>query len=405
MIKRKILFVDDEPRILDGLRRMLRSMRQEWEMSFAQSGQEALDILDREPFGVIVADIRMPGMTGAQLLMKVAERYPKMVRIVLSGQADEETVLEAVKQVHQYLSKPCDAETLKSKIARACALSDVLENDALKGVISQIGTLPSLPSLYQKIEQELQSPDASAKNAGDIVAQDIAMSAKMLQLVNSAFFGIRQHVSSPLQAVILLGLETVKNLVLSVQVFAQFDQPALKSLSLQELWSHSMTVGAYAKRLATNEDAGRQAIDYAFIGGLLHDVGKLVLAASLPEEYTSAHTLADTENIALHEAERSTFGTTHAEVGCYLMGLWGLPNPIVEALAFHHRPGTYMANGFDTLTAVHIANALLHERHHTKTLKAVSEIDRTYLAGLGLAEQLPIWRDICQEIVEEGDDQ
>jgi len=403
MDRRRILFVDDEPKILHGLRRMLHAMRREWDMSFVQSGQEALATLERNPFDVIVADIRMPGMDGSQLLMEVEERHPKMVRIILSGQADDGAVLRAVRHAHQYLSKPCDTETLRSTMARACALNDLLENETLRQLTSQMKALPSLPSLYYTIEQELESPDPSPRKVAEVVSQDIGMSAKVLQLVNSAFFGVRRQVATPEQAAILLGLETIKNLVLSVHAFSQFDQANVEGLSLRVLWDHSMTVGAYARQLAKAEDVDPKSVDYAFTGGLLHDAGKVVLAANLPEEYASARTLANEQKLPLHEAEHETFGACHAEVGCYLMGLWGLPNPIMEALAFHHSPTKHIARDFDTVTAVHVANILEHEAPPAREEGTVSELDHTYLAELGLAERLPIWDRICQGGHQGGD--
>ena len=159
-MKSKILFVDDEENVIHGLKRMLRTMRHEWDMGFAMSGQGALDILDGEPYDVLVTDMRMPAMSGTQLLNEVMNRYPHMVRIVLSGNADQEMILKSVRSAHQYLSKPCSPEILKSTVARAHALRGVLADDSLKGLVSGIETLPSLPSLYVEIMEALQSPSS-----------------------------------------------------------------------------------------------------------------------------------------------------------------------------------------------------------------------------------------------------
>ena len=336
--------------------------------------------------------------------MEVATRHPETVRVVLSGQSDDEMVLRAVRHVHQYLSKPCEMETLKSTIARACALSDLLEDHALKQLVSQLRTLPSLPDLYREIEQELQSPNASAKSVAEIVSKDLGMSAKILQLVNSAFFGVRQHVSSPSQAVILLGLETIKNLVLSVQVFAQFDGAGPERLPLEALWAHSMKVGACARQLARVEEMESRSADYAFISGLLHDVGKLVLAANLPEQYDGVLARTHTGEIALHEAERDVFGATHAEIGSYLMGLWGLSDAVVEALAFHHAPMKHGGEGFTPTTAVYAANLLVHGAFPPGDIQVAGTMDDEYLAQLGMTERLSAWRANCREVLAGGED-
>lgn len=377
---------------------MLRSMRHEWEMSFAESGQEALDILAKKSCDVIVADIRMPGMDGAQLLSEVRKEH-RTVRIILSGVADRGAILQAVGSAHQYLSKPCDAETLKSTLARAGALSGLLANDELRWLISQMESLPSLPSLYKRLVEELQSPEPSTEAIGQIVSRDMGMTAKILQLVNSTFSGDNQHVPSPTRAVTLLGLETVKTL--AAHMFFQFDQTKLESLSLNSLWDHSVTTGAFAERIARAEGAEQCSADSALVAGLLHDVGKLVLAASFPEEYGTALALTARKGIGLPEAEKEVFGATHAEVGAYLLGLWGLSDPIVVATAFHHSPTRSQVKQFSPLTAVHIANVLEHQACSTNRIEAASQLDAVYLAELGLAERLTLWQKICKEIIQQ----
>jgi len=398
--KKRLLFVDDEPRVLDGIRRMLHSMREEWEISFAGSGREALDAA-AEGFDVIVSDMRMPGMDGSALLNEVRKRYPQTARIALSGQTKKEDILRAVGPVHQFLSKPCDAETLTSTISQALALRDLLADDRLRALLSQMDSLPVLPSLYDELLDELESPDASVNVVEGIVSHDIGMSAKILQLVNSAFFGVRQHISSPGQAVALLGLDAVKALVLSINVFSQFEGTRTKGLSLDAVWRHSMNVAGFAKRIVRAENVGTKTADHAFIAGLLHDAGKLVFAAKLPAEYAETLSLVTRDGTTLYEAERATLGATHAELGAYLLGLWGFSDPIVEAIAFHHEAARSPRREFSTLTAVHVANILDHETSTEGGIGAVSLLDKAYMADLGLAERLSEWNKVCRETLEE----
>lgn len=395
-MKKKILFVDDELNVLDGLRRMLRSMRDEWVMGFAASGPEALEILERAPFDVVVSDMRMPGMDGAKLLSEVMRRYPEIIRIVLSGHSDEETILRSVGPAHQYLSKPCDAEVLKTTVGRACALRDLLNDDTLKRLVSRLDSLPSLPSLYVELMEELRSGKASMARIGEIISKDIGMTAKVLQLVNSAFFGLPRHVSSPTEAVVLLGIDTVKALVLSVHVFSQFEPAQLHTFSISELQRHSLATAARARSLTEVENLEPMLRDHAFMAGLLHDAGKLILAANLPDPYSEVIQRASAEKLPLHEAEHRVLGVSHAEVGASLLGIWGIPDPIVEAVAFHHQPVACPHRSFSPLTAVHVANALEHrdsDRH-----EAGSELDLDYLNNLGLSERLDSWRNsACEE--------
>jgi len=400
--KKRVLFVDDEPSILDGLRRTMRSMRHEWEMSFAGSGQEALELLASQAFDVIVTDMRMPGMDGAELLRRVMESHPKVARIVLSGQADKETIYRALGPMHQYLAKPCDSKTLKATLEGACTISSLLGDEVLKELVSKMVTLPSLPSLYSEMMDEIQAPEPSIKKVAEIVSKDIGMTAKMLQIVNSALFGLSHRVADPAQAVSLLGLDTVRSLVLSVHVFRQFDGIDLEGFSLEALWNHSMQVGSYAKSIARSEGEGGRAsgADGAFIAGLLHDVGKLVLVANLPGRYGEALCLCEAEGLAIAEAEKRVFGTTHAEVGGYLMGLWGLPTPVIDAIAFHHRPAETPAKSLRLLAMVHVADAIAHSHPESLEASVPTLIDQAYLGELALAERLPEWIQACAALSE-----
>ena len=394
--KKRVLFVDDEANLLQGLRRMSYLMRAEWDMEFAENGTQALALLADAPFDIIVSDMRMPGIDGAQLLNEVRQRYPNIVRIILSGHSDREMILRAAKSSHQYLAKPCDGETLLATIARSCALRELLEHEDLRRLVTAMQTLPSPPTLYAEVVEAAQSPHGSLKQIGEIIHRDMSMTAKILQLVNSGFFGLRQRVTTPLQAVSLLGLEIVQMLILSVQIFRTFDQSKLAGLSLNTLWRHSAAVGGCARSIAQGESYDREMVDHAFIAGLLHDVGKVVLAVNLPELYKQTLVLAQTEKIAAEAAERAIFNTTHAEVGAYLLGLWGLPDCIVEALAYHHNPRTCLHQSFTLLTTVHVANALFHEMDVVDVDSQTAAIDLDYVAQMGLDDRLAFWRERCQ---------
>jgi HD-like signal output (HDOD) protein len=374
---------------------MLRPMRQAWEMAFVQSGNEALRVLEQTPFEVIVSDMRMPGMDGAALLTAVRARWPHMVRLALSGQSQQEAVLRSVGPTHQYLAKPCDAETLIGTVARACALRDVLADENLKRIVSQLTSLPSLPALYTAIVSELQSPQSSVQRVGAIITQDVSMSAKILQLVNSAFFGLRRHVASPTEAVCMLGLEAIKALVLSAHVFTQFRVVAREPVSFELLWQHNLATGTLAKRIAVCENAEPRVADHALMAGLLHDVGRLILVSQCPDTYAQVVELARREGGTLVQAEQRLLNTTHAAVGAYLLALWGLPDPIVEAVAYHHGPQQCPHPQFGVVTVVHIADVLADECHGVAGVEPVA-LDREHLRTLGLEAHIPVWRQACE---------
>ncbi len=399
--KRRILFVDDETLLLKGLQRMLRSMRHEWEMRFVTDGRAALDLINKEPFDAVITDMQMPGMNGVQLLEKVMQNHPDIVRIILSGQLDQEMILKTVRSAHQHLSKPCDAELMKSTLAQAFALRDLLADEKIQKLVSRIESLPSLPSLYVEIMEELQSANTSFKKVGEIIGKDVGMTAKILQMVNSAFFGLRRQISNPQDAVGYLGFETIKSLILSAKIFSQFDQKKLPGFSLDGLWNHSMLTGTFAKIVAEMEGQTKEVIDDAYMVGLLHDLGKLVLAQNLSDSYQKARDAALNESRALWEVEYEMLGATHAEIAAYLMGLWGIKYPVVEAIAFHHTPAKGSAR-MGILTIVHSANALAHEVGSTET-PIPARLDDSYLEDKEIMQRFPAWQSACQEHIQQGE--
>jgi HD-like signal output (HDOD) protein/CheY-like chemotaxis protein len=399
MSKRCILFVDDDPNILSGIRRVLRSLRDDFELHFAENGREALEMMKDTVFDVVVSDMRMPGMDGAELLKKVQELYPCTIRIMLTGQADQDSILRTVGVVHQFLEKPSNPEILKSVLIRSSALYLLLSNDKIKEIVSKIESLPSLPDIYVKLQKAMISPDVSVAEVAEIIEQDIAMSAKVLQLVNSAFFGLFQHVDSPARAVGLLGLDTIKGLVLGVRVFSEMKSHS-KHFSLSRLMKHSIAVGTCAKKIAAAETDDKNIIDDSYIGGILHDVGQLVLASQMQDRYDEAILLAQEQNISLVEAENQIFNSGHANIGAYLIGLWGLPGPVVEAIGFHHCLENCPKSPFSPIHAVHAANIFYYENKPDESLYAPTHFDLEYLEQLGLGNRIEVWRELCADLLK-----
>lgn len=392
-MKKRILFVDDEPLVLQGLQRMLRPMREEWDMEFIDGGAKALERMAQSPFDVVISDMRMPGMNGAELLGRVMQQYPKTVRLILSGHADKELILKCVGSTHQFLAKPCDPEAIKATVRRASAADDALQSDTLKRIVAKMDRLPSIPSLYTEIVEALHDPEVTLETVGNIIAKDIAMTAQILKLVNSAFFGLRRQVSSPAEAANYLGLDTIRSLVLSINAFSQFESVKIEGFSFSALWTHSLDTGAAAKAIAKMEGADRKLADESFVSGLLHDTGKIVLAANYADQYAQVLKLTQNDGFDQCKAERQVFGANHADVGGYLLGLWGLPVPVVEAIAFHHRPSSSVEKIFCPLTAVHVANAFVHRSVGTDAASPDSRLDTAYLTDLGLASRVTVWRE------------
>lgn len=397
---KRILFVDDQPQVLAALGRLLHPYRQQWEMVFVQSGAEALQQLEAAPFDVLVTDMRMPGISGSDLLQAVRERHPQVVRIVLSGHADLVQIERTLGSAHQYLSKPCDAETLRATLARACAVQERLTDPGLRRLVGEMAALPSRPELFGELVRELESDDASIQRIGELIGQDVGMTAKLLQIVNSSFFGLPRRVESPVQAACYLGLNILRPVVLSSGIFSRLDTPLPDGYSLEMLTEHSLAVSRLAERIAKAFTAKRQLANDAMLAGLVHDVGQLVLAAGAPQGFQAALELAERQRMPLHSAERQTLGTDHAAVGAYLLALWGLPTGVVEAAAYHHDPAAAGPAVLGPLAAVHVANMLIKDRMGPEWLRQRESADWEWLTQAGVTRaQLEAWHELADQLV------
>ena len=322
---------------------------------------------------------------------------------MLTGQADESSILRTVGVVHQFLAKPCDPEKLKAVLMQTSTLQDILSDGRLKDLVSQLGTLPSLPTMYAKLQKVLSAADVDMADVVAIIEQDIAMTAKIMQLVNSAFFGVYKKVESPGRAVALLGLETIKTLVLGVEIFSQMRIP--KSIfHIDLLWVHSLMVGKLAKAIASHITDDKDIINNAFLAGILHDIGKLVLVSQLPEQYRQVLELAVDQKITLPCAEQQIFGAEQSAVGAYLLGLWDFPKPIVQAIGFHHNLDKYRASTFTPAMAVHVANVLYYQNRQNEIIGCSQSLNMPVIEGLALQDKVDDWVQICCEIMQIQDD-
>jgi HD-like signal output (HDOD) protein len=312
-----------------------------------------------------------------------------VVRIVLSGQHDREMTLQTVQVAHQQLLKPCDVSVLKNTISKALALNNFLCCRKLQRVAARIDSLPSMPAIYHQLMDEMHTAYPSIEKVGQIISHDFGMSTKILQMVNSAFFGLYRKISSPTEAVMLLGMETIKALVLSVKIFSQFNRKLLSFFNVDALWNHSLSTGVQAQFIGQKEQFDKQQTSDAFLAGLLHDVGKLILATNFTETYRIIHTKAKPSPCKLWQVEKAVFGTTHAEIGAYLMGLWGFDNTILEAIAFHHQPSGSRIEKAGPLLAVHVSNALQNPPPATEA--ASPPYDLLFLEKLEVMDHIHIW--------------
>jgi putative nucleotidyltransferase with HDIG domain len=248
--------------------------------------------------------------------------------------------------------------------------------------------LPSAPTAFQEILACLQNPAASLADAAKIIGRDVAMTANIMKLVNSAFFGSRRPITTADRAVAYLGMDTLGALVLGHSVFQSGAATGIAGFSLEMLWQHSLQTGAAARAIAFSENFSAAKADEAFLAGVLHDVGKVVFATKPATISNDTHALDTVAQMETH----------HAEVGAYLLGLWGFPNSIVEAVAFHHAPSHASEKGLNLAGIVHIADRLVHLSSENRSGSTDTGLEAGFLEGVGLDHCLPKWSIAVESI-------
>lgn len=392
--KRRILFVDDEAYILEGLRNLLRKQRHVWDMTFALGGMAALDEMQRSPVDVIVSDMRMPGMDGAELLTRVKEQYPQTARIVLSGHAERDAIARVIRVAHQFLSKPADAVTLRTVIERTCDYLALMRDEGIRRVVGSMVKLPSLPATYWELTRLAEDPDISIADIAKVVQTDPAISVKVLQLVNSAYFGLAQRTESILKAVTYLGLENLKGLLVAAHVFGT-DSFAADGLSLDQMRDEAILTANLARQIVANP----KFADTAFTAGIVRDVGMLVLASDPTKRYGDLLKNARASGQPLRVVEKMELGVTHGTVGAYLLGVWGVPFVLAETVAYHDSPAAVTEGSREVLAAVHLADGVATSAMAGLDAVTSGALDMTFLEQMGLLKDVPKWQAKAAEML------
>lgn len=376
--KKKILFVDDEPAVLDGLRAVLRSQRHDWDMIFALGGPAGVEALEKDAFDVIVTDMRMPIVDGAALLLRAKALQPKAVRLVLSGQADTQTAMKTVFTAHQFLAKPCDVQQLRSVVERACDLQRLISMDAVRDLAGDVSLLPVVPRSYLEISRVLADPRSNTSDVAKIIEHDPALCAKVLQVVNSAFFGLPRSVTSVAEASGFLGTLTLRNLALAMEAASpNASTRQLPPEQLKAFQANSLLVALIGRRWF----AGRaQKADEVFAAGMLRELGSLLLAT---------------------RRQVTTDEVAPSALSAYLLGLWGIPHAILEAVAFYDTPHRVAHEGIETVDVLHLADRIAGEMAPSPFRKA-QLLDTDYFEARGVdAAKIESFRDEARELAKE----
>ena len=382
----RLLFVDDDPLALEQIRRELGHARLQYDVVFVDSGNAAMAALDGGEFDAIVSDLRMPVMDGPELLALVRNRYPNVVRVCMSGAVDDADFMRAMPVTHQYLSKPVVGEALRDVVDRACSLRSILHHQGIRALVGGLNSLPATAHTFNDLSEAMTQPNAHTADISRIVSRDQALCIKTLQIVNSSFFRRRAPIMSIQAAVTFVGMEMIKSLALSACVFRALDTSPAASKLLRDLQARSIRKAHYARALLKES---RHA-DEAFTAALLLDVGQAVLALCSPEMYAEVIKIARETHRPWHEVEKEAFGVAHPEVGAYLLGLWGLPLDLIEAVAYHHTPSCVKHTQTAMLAAVHVADAVV-DATADQPEKLLDKLDAAFVARTGVNRCLLEW--------------
>jgi putative nucleotidyltransferase with HDIG domain len=328
----RVLFVDDDPQLLSGLSKALRKHRDRWAMVFVGSGEAALAEIGHGGFDVVVSDMRMPVMDGAALLARVREHDPTTIRMILSGFSDRTAIARAQPVAHQFFNKPCDLGELAAAIDRACGLRAMFASEPLRSLTGRLGVLPPAPARCHELAVQLGRAEVCVDDLTAMVERDPATYASVLRVAAEPVFGTGHRLGSIAEAASEVGIDVVAGLVLTSYAFGLAGARTAADLPLAELQLHSLQVARTARRLARSPGSGADAL----IAGLVHQIGKIVIATSFPDAHAAILRGCAEPGTAPCAVERSVLGTSHAEIGAYLLALWGLSLPVIDAVAHHH---------------------------------------------------------------------
>ncbi|NNG04606.1 MAG: HDOD domain-containing protein [Inquilinus sp.] len=391
-MKPVVLFVDDEPHLLHGLRRNLRSMRDRWDMHFAEGGREALVRTDQGRIDVIISDMRMPGMDGAELLSAIADRQPRTIRFVLSGQTEESDAFRLIGISHQFHSKPCETETLIAAIDRTLQFRDAVSDETLQTRVSSLQRLPCSQANFDALIAETGVSDPSAERLAAIVASDMALAARFLQIAGSGYFGVGDFEPTFTQAIGMLGVERIARIASNEDMFLRLPSSESGGGRLDRLVQHGVVCSQAARAVAVAAESDPESIEAATVAGLLHDIGYLALSDGSDRASDGSDIGGYGQERRSLGSERSEYGSDHAAVGAYLAALWGLSEAVVKAIAHHHAPSAYAGRPFAALTAVHAAECIIEARFRpAENRSAVDRMDRDYLAAAGVQDRVAGW--------------
>lgn len=404
MTKTNILFVDDEEHVLNSIRRLLARRCKNWHIVQTTDPFEALEILNRQTIDVIVSDIIMPKMQGDELLDKIAHKYPHIIRVVLSAHAESDAVTKALSISHQYISKPFETKSFIQNIQDIIELRNELNHYDLIKKINNIDALPPMPKVYREIMSILNNPEANIHDIAKLISHDLSLSSKILQVINSAYFAMPKQVLNIEDAVTYLGIDIVKSLCITSNLFNSYNDLQKAGLSHRELLNKAIRIGRVAKHIAMKISSDDQIANHAQLAGFLHNLGMVILGSVITDEYLEIINIHKKTQHNLLSLEKEKLGICHNMIGAYLLQLWAVPLEIIHAQIYLYQPLTFLEKAtkaeFNALTAIHIAKAV-DDMLDNSSIYYKENYSEAYLKALNIETDLNKYIKICKPLYAE----
>lgn len=388
-MKRSIYVVDDQAGVLDTLVLVLGCVDPDWVVRGFQDPLQALAAVKAEPPDLILSDQLMPGMQGSQLLEEVRLLSPVTIRVIMSGYVALNK-LTLITSAHQYLAKPFDTVRLRQLIQRALVARDLIADEGLRAVITGLKSVPSLQQVHQSLLAELEDNHHASASIGYLVAADAGLSVKALQLANSPLFGQGELITNPVDAVICLGTDLVAALVFSQTLFRHYQNLSRADVDMDRIWDHCWEMGYLAQQICREKGLPRKAGEEAFMAGLLHETGRLILCDNFPDRFHRACEAARHANSPLAPRLREVFQAGAPQLTAWLLELWGLPANVIAAIACQDKLEAPPQGEFSVAAALYVADGIASRKSPPDPF-VVEDWNAAYLEAIGCAGDIPAW--------------
>ena len=350
---KQIYIIDDQPDQLELMDLLLRELNKEWRVHPFSSPHQLMEAVQQAPPHLVLADDMMPEMRGSELLDRVRQVSPQTVRVLISGYIVKAGRLSAA---HQYVAKPLRGEEILQRLECALEAQEALEDSNLGCIVSRLQSFPVVPTAAAKLLKILDDNQADLSSVAELLNQDAGIFTKLMQMANSPMFGTGE-VKDSQEALLKLGTASVRGMVLSLHIFQSYEKITFPPWPVRRIWSHCLNTANLAQNAARLGGLPPMDCTHAHFAGLVHELGRLILIDNRPDDYLRVCQNAAGEEIALTEAERNYFGTTHMDLAAFMLRLWGVPSIVSEAVQFQESPWqSSRRDVFTPVTALYIAD-------------------------------------------------